>query len=143
MEVNIIKYILLSFLLIFTGCANFNHYSKWKTTDKILFGSEIALNIADVIQTNNCANMQNCQELNPLLQDNNKKPDMTKVVVLKAGVLTGQYLLFGLLPIESKTKTVGLSIASIAILAVVVSNAITLGINEDTDFMVVLPVLRW
>ena len=138
------KLVLIYFLIVLTGCANFNSYSKWKTRDKLLFGSGVVLNIVDTIQTNECANRQYCYEVNPLLQKNNsKKPDMTKVIALKGVVLTGQYLIFGLLPIDSKIKTGGLSITSAAVLAVVVSNFIVLGINKDTDFMVIVPVLRW
>ena len=72
---------LIIILCLLTSCA-------WSRQDKIFYASYLALSAVDAIQTS-----QFSKEYNPLLQDRDGSPDMTKVIAYKAIGGLGIYFL--------------------------------------------------
>jgi hypothetical protein len=72
-----IKYCLLTIVIILSSCAS------WDKTDKILLGSYLVLSAVDALQATQIDGKNN-HEANPILAKSDGKPDMLKVVGLKA-----------------------------------------------------------
>lgn len=141
------KYI--SFLIIMTtlltGCSSlpYHPYSEWETEDKILFGTNIGLNLVDIGQTSECVKLTGCIEANPVLARKDGKPDMLRVSLFKGAILAGQYYALSHRPIDSKSKTIALGIGTVILTAVIVSNALNLRRSGYSGLAALLPLINW
>lgn len=100
------------------------HAAEWDTTDKVLFGSFVALQAVDVAQTNYVRHHQDrFREVNSLYGN---PPDMGRVIAFKALIVGGTYWLVR--DADSSTRKLALGVATALSLSIVGHNA-SLGVG--------------